>query len=85
MAPLFVDNRPAFQSQHAWQRRAVQVHVHQAYLETPLGQAQGQLAGHGGLAHPALAAHHQQFAADVVQGARHAGVQGIQFFQALRP
>jgi hypothetical protein len=53
--------------QHAGNIGAVQVHVQQPHLIASFSQPQGQVNGHAGLTHAALAAHHQKFVPDVLE------------------
>jgi hypothetical protein len=62
---LGIHPEPAADPQHARNVRTVQVHVQQSHLIASKGQTQGQIDGHAGLAHAALAAHDQEFVPDV--------------------
>jgi hypothetical protein len=53
--------------QHAGHVRTVQIHVQQSHLIASLSQTQGQIDRHAGLAHAALAAHHQEFVPDMLK------------------
>ncbi len=59
------------QAQHPQDVGAVEVHIHQPHLFAPAGQAQGQANGHAALADAALAAHHHQLVANLLQGPGH--------------
>jgi len=45
----------------------MQVYIQQSHLIASLGQAQSQVDGYAGFAHPSLAAHDQEFMPDVAQ------------------
>jgi hypothetical protein len=46
----------------------MEIYIHQAYLLSPASQRQSQADGHAAFAHAALAAHHHQLVANLLQG-----------------
>jgi len=45
----------------------VKIHIHQPYLEVPLGKGYGEIGRYAALSDPPLSAHHQDLVPDVKQ------------------